>query len=285
MDLALTLYGEALATGDDSGAAVLARAVILMNGRIADGCTESGESSVYAACVLPDALRQVPESESIPLAERRDVENVAGGYVGPLAVFRAANPRVTLRIDSSSEGFAIAPGTYVDGDGVTIYLIAPPSPGGLRTAELTVTAMLEPFQDAEISLRVVARGLLNPVAEVMATVYHRGTVFDFGGEGYAEGAYAGASFFAEAESDAGFSVSPSGVVSVVAVGGLAAGDYEVRARATGAGFLGVARLTLAVVAAGRAVDVDAALPVRAATITAAGGFCGDGVDINCGCRA
>ena len=282
LDLALTLYGEALAGGDDSGAAVLARAVILMNGLIEDGCTESGESSVYAACVLPDALRQVPESESIPLAERRDVENVAGGYVGPLAVFRAANPRVTLRIDSSSEGFAIAPGTYVEGDGVTIYLIAPPSPGGLRTAELTVTAMLEPFQDAEISLRVVARGLLNPVAEVMATVYHRGTVFDFGGEGYAEGAYAGASFFAEAGSDGEFSVSRSGVVSVVVDGGLAAGDYEVRARATGAGFLGVARLTLAVVAAGRAVDVDAALPVRAATITAAADFAGTGWTLTVG---
>ena len=273
-DLALTPLDAALrllARGSESLAhRRLGAAIIRLNARVARGCTASAESDAYADCAL-ESLLTVPEQDSIMSSSRVAVRRVAAGYLGSVAYFAAGNGAVRWDELSPSAGF----GASADGSGLAVFLTERLSGGASAMGEVDALARLAPYTDTPVALRVEVRALANPVGVASGSAPLSGVVYDFGGQGYANGAYDGASF-RKVNGSPELSVSESGLVSVALADGLGVGEYEVAAAATRDDFLGEAFLTLKLSAPGRKVSAETALEVWSTVASAAEGFEGPG---------
>ena len=273
-DLALTPLDAALrllARGSESPAhRRLGAAIIRLNARVARGCTASAESDAYADCAL-ESLLTVPEQDSIMSSSRVAVRRVAAGYLGSVAYFAAGNDSVRWDELSLSAGF----GASADDSGLAVFLTEGLSGGASAMGEVDALARLAPYTDTPVALRVEIRALANPVGVASDAAPLSGIVFDFGGQGYANGAYGGASF-RKVNGSPELSVLESGLVSVALADGLGVGEYEVAAVATRDDFLGEALLTLKLSAPGRKVSAGTALEVWSTVASAAEGFEGPG---------
>ena len=232
-----------------------------LSGDVCRPCGDASWNPHGGVCLVPGEF-------ALSVSARTRGVTVASDYAGAVATFTAGGG-ATLRTPSEAPaGFSLETDADFSGAQNGIVLSVNQLSAGQRaTAAFGVFASRTGFKRTEISLRATVFALDPPLASLAAVDFvSAGAVFDFSGEDYAGGLFAGSSFSLEGE---------SGDFGLDAVGGtlsalreLPVGGYAATVLAEDAGaFLGGQRLTFTLAIVARPpVPVSLAVPFSERTV-------------------